>query len=194
MLLVILASKAEEEPRTSRKATARLRGGFPKRAGTSDSGTHILNTVIMNWKSTLVNQIACLRVEHLHQPDLPQAREAGSLSDKLVCHNSGPIGTKYDTGVPNRLCGSHTKSHYQPLHTIPRSRSLIQEEVSKLLLKQAILITVHPSKRDFYSNIFLVPKKDEGQRPVINLKALNSFVHPEYFKMAGIHTLKEMLR
>ena len=99
-LLVILASKAEEEPRTSRKATATLRGGFPKRAGTSDSGTHILNTVIMKWKSTLVNQIACLRVEHLHHPDLPQAREAGSLSDKLVCHNSGPIGTKYDTGVP----------------------------------------------------------------------------------------------
>ena len=29
--------------------------------------------VIMNWKSTLLNQIACLGVEHNHQPDLPQA-------------------------------------------------------------------------------------------------------------------------
>jgi len=31
-----------------------------------------LNSVIMNWKSTLLNQIACLGVEHFHQPDLPQ--------------------------------------------------------------------------------------------------------------------------
>ena len=67
-----------------------------------------LNTVIMNWKSTLVNHIACLRVKYLHQPDLPQVREAGSLSDKLVCHNSGPMRTKYGTGVPNRLCGNAT--------------------------------------------------------------------------------------
>ena len=40
-----------------------------------------LNTVIMNWKSTLANQIACLGVEHLHQPDLPQA---GRLAHYLI--------------------------------------------------------------------------------------------------------------
>ena len=32
-----------------------------------------LNTMIINWKSTLLNQIARLRVECIYQPDLPQA-------------------------------------------------------------------------------------------------------------------------
>lgn len=39
---------------------------------------------------------------------------------------------------------------------------------------------------DFYSKIFLLPKK-MGQMPVINLKALNTFIHPECFKMEGTH-------
>ena len=35
-------------------------------------------------------------------------READSPSDKLVCHNSEPMGAKYGTGVPNQLCGTAT--------------------------------------------------------------------------------------
>ena len=70
---VILASKTEEEPRPSRKATARPRVGYPKELEQVTHAHTFLNTVIMNCKSTLVNQITCLTVEHLHQPDLPQA-------------------------------------------------------------------------------------------------------------------------
>jgi hypothetical protein len=40
---------------------------------------------------------------------------------------------------------------------------------------------------------FLVPKKDGGQTPVINLKNLNVFLRYEYFKMEGIHLLKDLL-
>ena len=46
----------------------------------------------------------------------------------------------------------------------------------------------------FHSTLFLVPKKDGGQRPVINLKALNSFSAVQHLKMEGIHTLKDLLR
>ena len=42
--------------------------------------------------------------------------------------------------------------------------------------------------RAFYSSLFLVPKKDGGMRPVINLKCLNEFVAPQHFKMEGLHT------
>lgn len=46
----------------------------------------------------------------------------------------------------------------------------------------------------FYSTLFLVPKKDRGQRPVINLKALKQFIQTHHFKMEGIHTLKNTIK
>ena len=46
----------------------------------------------------------------------------------------------------------------------------------------------------FHSTLFLVPKEDGGQRPVTNLKVLNSFVTVQHFKMEGIHTLKDLLK
>ena len=46
----------------------------------------------------------------------------------------------------------------------------------------------------FLSSIFLVPKKDGGHRPIINLKKLNEFVLHHHFKMEGIHMLKDLLR
>ena len=49
-------------------------------------------------------------------------------------------------------------------------------------------------RRGFYSVLFLVSKKDGGQRPVINLIALNQFVQAQHFKMEGVHTLKEILK
>ena len=48
--------------------------------------------------------------------------------------------------------------------------------------------------RGFASKVFLVPKKDGGQRPVINLKKVNEHVHTEHFKMEGIHLLKDLPR
>lgn len=44
------------------------------------------------------------------------------------------------------------------------------------------------------STVFLVPKKDGSQRPVINLKKLNEYVQTEHFKMEGIYLLKDLLR
>ena len=50
------------------------------------------------------------------------------------------------------------------------------------------IVEVHNSQGGFYSNLFLVPKKDFGLRPMINLTALNCFVQTEHFKMADMHT------
>ena len=69
---------------------------------------------------------------------------------------------------------------------------LISEEVTELLQKGAIEEIV-PVKQPGL-NLFPVPKKDGGQHPVINLKALNNFVNKGHFKMEGIHTLKDLLR
>ena len=42
--------------------------------------------------------------------------------------------------------------------------------------------------------MLVVPKKDGGQRPVINLKYLNRYVKLEHFKMEGLHTIKTLLQ
>ena len=52
----------------------------------------------------------------------------------------------------------------------------------------------HLSPDNYVSQIFLVEKKDGGQRPVINLKGLNQFMKMEYFKMEGLHLLPVLLQ
>ena len=69
-----------------------------------------------------------------------------------------------------------------------------QLEITELLQKNAVEEMTLPSQPCFHSNLFLVPKKDGGQCPVINLKALNRFVQKEHFKMEDIHTVKDLLR
>jgi len=70
---------------------------------------------------------------------------------------------------------------------------MISSEVRDLLSKGAV-IEASPTKESFVSQIFLVEKKEGGQRPVINLKALNMFVKHEHFKMEGLHTLPDLIQ
>ena len=180
----------EEEPRKDGQAKNHSR----RTLGKVTHAHTILKSVMMNWKSILVNQIACLGVEQLCQPDLPQA-------GRLAYYLTNWSAITQDQWVLNAVRGyqidfvamPQQESQPTPPHYTSEQVTLIQEEVAKLLQKQAIQPVECPSERDFYSNIFLVPKKDGGQRPVINLKALNSFVHPEHFKMESIQTLKDLL-
>ena len=91
-----------------------------------------------------------------------------------------------------------TQTPYQPhppraLHHPSEEEEIMQEVIKGMLEKQAIEETT-PRGRSFLSMIFLMPKKDTDQRPVINLKSLNRFVHTEHFKMEGIHVLRDLLR
>ena len=68
----------------------------------------------------------------------------------------------------------------------PENRRLavdLQDAVDSLLDKQAIEVVSDPGSPGFYSRLFLVPKKDGGCRPVIDLKALNQHLLVEKFKM-----------
>ena len=82
----------------------------------------------------------------------------------------------------------------QPCQFSEEQMKLLREEVTSLLGKGAV-VTVEPvaSEEGFYSTLFLVPKTDGRMRPVVNLKALNFWVHPQHFKMEGIHTLRDIV-
>ena len=70
---------------------------------------------------------------------------------------------------------------------------MIELEIAEMLQKGAIQV-VSPLKGEFISTVFLVKKKDGGNRPEINLKQLNSFVVYQHFKMEGLHLLKHLIQ
>ena len=65
---------------------------------------------------------------------------------------------------------------------------MISSEVRELLSKGTVIETT-PSPGSFVSQIFLVEKKEGGQRPVINLRALNMYIKHEHFIMEGLPDL-----
>ena len=91
---------------------------------------------------------------------------------------------------------THPPFQPSPRHTIARSpteQQLIEDEVSTLLQRQAV-IKVDPSPDQFVSRIFLVPKRDGSFRPVINLRPLNAFIRKQHFKMEGTGMLRDLLQ
>ena len=86
------------------------------------------------------------------------------------------------------------QNHRPPQITFAKKEEeCMQEEIQSMLDKQAIT-DIESCPEGFYSQMFLVPKKDGRQRPVINLKRLNQSVKTEHFKMEGIHMLKDLLK
>ena len=71
--------------------------------------------------------------------------------------------------------------------------TLVNQEIESMLQKGAIQKVPHVSG-EFLSNLFLVHKSDEGKRPVIHLKNLNSFIPYQHFKMEGLHLMKDLLQ
>ena len=143
-------------------------------------------------KSVLIDHLACLGVVPVASDHLP----AGRLRDHI---NTWKVMTK-DLWVLDTVRGYRIDFLSEPhQRVIPHTSrysaeqtQLIVEEVQELLNKGAV-VQIHSPRRGFYSNLFLVPKKDGEQRPVINLKALNQFVQMQHFKMEGIHTLKDLI-
>ena len=121
------------------------------------------------------------------------SREALPPSVQLVNNHTGPVGPKHCSWLPDRLCvGATPTVSPNPPHCSSEQPGLIQEELTKLLKKQAIQQLEHSAEAGILSNIFLAPKKDRRQRPVINLKALNRLINTEHFKMEGIHMVKDL--
>ena len=62
------------------------------------------------------------------------------------------------------------------------------------LINKGAIVETQVTPQGFVSQIFLVEKKDGGQRPVVNIKCLNCYVKIKQFKMEGLHLLPDLLQ
>ena len=69
---------------------------------------------------------------------------------------------------------------------------LFRKEVDELLAKGA----TEPSSdgAGFYSNVFVVPKRTGGLRPILNLKRFNRYMHIPSFKMPTLKTVWQLIQ
>ena len=70
---------------------------------------------------------------------------------------------------------------------------LVKKEVKEMLLKDAI----HPKslcKNQYLRNLFLVSKRDRGNRSVKSLKHWKNFMQYQHCKMEGLNLLQNMLQ
>ena len=72
----------------------------------------------------------------------------------------------------------------------PEQSRVLEREVQDLLAKDAIEPT---TKSGFFSPMFVVPKKDGGWRPIINLRKLNAFPSVSHFKMESINSMRDVI-
>ncbi len=68
-----------------------------------------------------------------------------------------------------------------------QSAPLLRAEISSLLAKQAVeIVPEEQMKCGLYSRYFLVPKKDRGMRPILDLRPLNKALVKRVFKMISV--------
>ena len=118
----------------------------------------------------------------------------GSFSAKLANTRKGPVGPKHSEWPQNHF---HIPASSGQKATPSRAQSIAKAVGAAGDLGIDLERGSTGVGRGARGRICFHPvsgtKKYGGQRPVINLKNLNSFVKPPHFKMEGIHTLKSLV-
>ena len=70
---------------------------------------------------------------------------------------------------------------------------VVWEEVEKLVQKGAVS-RVENITKEFFSQLFVIPKSDDCAQPVIKLKALIRFIKNKHFKKERFHMIKDLVK
>ena len=113
---------------------------------------------------------------------------------KLGESNFRSLGHKHNSGVQNRILGT------TPTDSFPYSSSFLPEgypfydnRSPQAPTEGGNICGANILHQGFVSRIFLVPKKDGFQRPVISLCQLSQFVVWEHFKMENTHLVENII-
>ncbi|KAL0186034.1 hypothetical protein M9458_017704, partial [Cirrhinus mrigala] len=106
-----------------------------------------------------------------------------SVTGHRTSSSNNTRGHSRETGSLSRLCGSVKTTIYYcqmyllwVVHTVERGLVMEQEE-DTVLRKEAIeVVPPHHRESGFYSQYFILPKKDGGLRPILDLRQLNHSV------------------
>ncbi len=76
-----------------------------------------------------------------------------------------------------------------------KETAVLGQELSSLLRKE-VIEKVHPSqtKSGFYSRYFVVPKKDGGLQPILDLRRLNIALRTSKFKMLTVKSILSQIQ
>ncbi len=76
-----------------------------------------------------------------------------------------------------------------------RNASVLREEIHNILAKRAVdTVPLADRESGFYSRYFLVPKKDGGLRPILDLRPLNRALLKRSFKMITLRQILSHIR
>ena len=118
------------------------------------------------------------------------------MTGRLRFFHANWLNISRDQFILNAVQGFKICFRCTPVQSVvPRvsdQNSIIKNEIVSLLIKGAIR-QVPFSHDGFCHRLFLVPKKGGGQRPVLDLSALNQFIETEHFKIENLVTLKSLL-
>ena len=85
--------------------------------------------------------------------------------------------------------------HKTPIPHKKELRFALQEEISSLLAKHAVeRVPPDQEGQGFYSTFFVVPKKPQGLRPILNLKPFNQSVVRKGFTLDSVRSVRNELR
>lgn len=137
--------------------------------------------------------IAGLGLEHIADPPVRGGRIAHYMSNwQKVTQDPHLLAIVRGMQIDWLQLPKQMQEMHCPRFSETKSKQ-VTVEVQKLLEKGAIEPSVQTDNQ-FVSHIFLAPKKDGSNRPVINLKKVNGHVKYQHFKMEGIPNVVDLLQ
>ena len=115
------------------------------------------------------------------------------FSDKWSTLSSDPEVHDIINGVDIDFCEPPYQENQQRQHNFSKSEERVIDKEILNLFKKNVIEKVEHCENDYISNIFLTKKKDGSNRPIINLKGLNTFVTQKHFKMESLQSIKHLV-